>query len=478
MDFTYIKKLIEDNPAIKILRSRNPALILGFLYQSFKKNHTLIITNENLIINLAAYLEENDPTEEPDTLERSRLLIEEWCNDHCRYLRKYPDAQGTVVHELTTHTEKVLRWIESLQPREYIGTESRFSDILRRLEELVARTTEDPKQKIEDLKRKKLEIEEEIQSIENSGTVETLAGWQIQERIEDISNSARDLLADFKEVELNFKKIVEHIYEEEIEKNPNRGEILGYTLDANNQLKESPQGKSFNAFMRFLIMDAGENKIKGLMDKVTLLLKERSLSYQDNFLKKLKYHLYQAGQRIVESNHMLADKLNRVLTESSLLQRQRIKELIREIKKIVFSIKDRTPDDEAFMEIEGDPEIHMDLERPLVWPQIDELPEEIVEAENLLLPGNFTALFDQFFVDKKRLQMNIRQMLGEKHEVSLEEILARFPIQEGLAEIIYYYDLASTTKKASILADKHFFIVYAYRNITKKFKAPEVIFYR
>ena len=480
MDYSYLKQLLEDNPAIKVLRARNAALILGFLYDAFKKNHKLVITNENLIIDLAAYLEENEPDdgETNDSLERSRQLIEDWCHDRNRYLRKYPDARGVNVHELTNYMEKVFRWLENLQPREYVGTDSRFNDILRRLEELVARTTEDPQQKIRDLQQKKQELEQEIREIESTGVVQTLERWQIEERFEAISSSSRDLLADFKEVELNFKKIVEHIYREETEKKPSRGEILGYTLDANYQLKESSQGKSFHSFWNFLIADAGEDKINSLVSRVFTLLKDKSISFQDTLLKKLKYHLHQAGKRVIDSNHILADKLNRVLTESNLLQRQRVKEIIREITKIIFSIKDNPPEEDAFMEIDGNPDIKMDLERPLSMPYQEPEQEEITEADTAFFPTNLSPLFEQFFVDKKRLERNIRQLLAEKEEVTLEEILASHPVKEGLAEIIIYYDIASAMKKANIQADKYFYIVYDYHNANKKIKAPEVIFYR
>ncbi|MBN2532532.1 MAG: DUF3375 domain-containing protein [Spirochaetales bacterium] len=480
MEYSDIKQIRDTNPAIKVLRATKCPLILGFLFEVFKKNHIITISHEDLIIALAAYLEEYEPpgTGNGDIFDRSRQLIEEWCNDQNRYLRKYSNAQGTIVHELTSYIEKVFRWLDNLQPREYVGTESRFSDILRRLEELVERTQENPEMKIKELEKKKQEIEDEIAEIRHTGEVKTFSRFQIQERFEEISRNSRDLLADFKEVEQNFKKIVEHIYREEIEKNPSRGDILAYTLDANRELRESAQGKSFHSFWNFLIADSGDDKINSLVEKVFDILEEKSLRIIDNFLKKLKYHLHHAGRRVIDSNHILADKLNRVLSEAGLLQRHRIKELIREIKQIVFNVKDNPPDDERFMEIQGDCNINMSMERPLSFPEHTRETGEITVAPDNQDFINLVPLFNHFFVDKKRLLSNIRKILEEKAKVTLEEILEIYPVKKGLAEIIFYYDIASSSKKAKILDNKYFFIFYSYENIDKKIKAPEVVFFR
>lgn len=478
MDHSYIKQTLEEHPAIKILRARNAPLILGFLYEAFKKRQVITISNQDLVIALAQYLNTLEEEQPEDLFDRSRGLIEDWCSEKNRYIRKYLNNKGEAVHELTSYTERTFRWLEDLKPRKFIGTESRFNNILNRLEELVEKTTDDPVEKIKDLKKKKADLSREIKEIEASRQVKVFSRLQIRERFEEISRNARDLIADFKEMENNFKQIVEQIFKEEMDRKTGRGEILGFTLDANDELKESPQGKTFHSFWNFLIADAGDDKINTLVEKVYDILLEKDLSRKDNFLRNLKYYLHQAGKRIIDSNHILAEKLNRMLSESSFIQRKRIKELIGEIKKDVFDLKENPPEENAFMETETTADINIVMDRPLVMPEKEPDFRKIPRGELNIEKADLSPLFEQFYIDKGLLEKRIKIMLKEKEMVSLKEVLHRFPPKKGLSEILTYFEIASASKKATIFDDKKCCIHYDINKTTKTLNSPEVIYHR
>ena len=153
--------LLKENPTIKILRAQNASLILPFLWQMFKKTQRISISSEELITSLGAFLEmENYRNEQENTdyLDIAEQMISLWCKEDHRYLRKYVNEKGIIVHELTNYTERVYRWLDDLKPKETIATESRFFDILRRLEELVSKSMENPEEKIKELKKKKKEM--------------------------------------------------------------------------------------------------------------------------------------------------------------------------------------------------------------------------------------------------------------------------------------------------------------------------------
>jgi seryl-tRNA synthetase len=125
--------------------------------------------------------------------------------------------------------------LESLQKREFVGTESRFKDIFRRLQELIDNTSDDPKRKIQELEAKRQELKEEIAHIKKTGKTDTYNDTQIKERFFEISKTARELTSDFKEVEQNFKDITLNIYKKQTQRDLHKGDILGYALDATEE---------------------------------------------------------------------------------------------------------------------------------------------------------------------------------------------------------------------------------------------------
>ena len=57
--------------------------------------------------------------------------------------------------------------------------------------------------------------------------------------------------------------------------------------------------------------------------------------------------------------------------------------------------------------------------------------------------GELTALFDQVFIDPDKLRPNVAGVLAGRPSVSLAEVLAVHPLQQGLSELMGYLVLAS-----------------------------------
>ncbi len=53
------------------------------------------------------------------------------------------------------------------------------------------------------------------------------------------------------------------------------------------------------------------------------------------------------------------------------------------------------------------------------------------------------ALFSPLAVDEKRLRGRIAKILETNTQVSLTEVLERYPVEEGLAEVVTYLTLAT-----------------------------------
>lgn len=486
MTYEQVKNIVKNSPTVKILRSNNAALIISFLHNQFRENNEQPILNSTLVQKLADYLDELDYRDEEDTelsslsldsIERARKYIDQWTNEDNRYLSKYTDeSTKEVMNVPTKHTSKVLQIVELLKDRKLVGTESKFKDIFNKLKELIDNSIEDPDKKIEGLKKKKEEIEDEIRTIQREGKVKTYEKYQIKSRFDEVTKLTNELIGDFREVEENFKDIVRNIIEKQSDNSLSKGKILKYTFDSLDELKETEQGKSFYAFWNFLLDDLSQEELKILVNKVYDILEEREIEYSEKFLRKAKTVLHLSGRKVFDSNNLLADKVTRVIAEKSIEERKKAKETINSIRNLAMKLIDKSPSLDSYITIEGEVIIDLPMEKKLgeenIIAEFDEQPRA---AENVYDINALSRVVDTKHINRKELLNNIERLLNERSPVALSEVLKEYPVSKGLAEVLGYISLVQTTEKFYINEKETEYLKFDFEN-EKYLKTPQVIF--
>ena len=485
MTYKHLHTLLADSPSLRLLRAKNAPLILSFLFYAFKDPNRLTISSYELTDALADYLEFLRQPEESgeavdDVVARARQYLDAWCSDEQNVLRKYTDDKGVDVHELTPHAEKAIQWVQELEEKEFVGTESMFLDIFRRVRDLVENSMDDPAYKLAALQKQRAEIDAQIREIEASGVVKAFNDTQVKERFYEINRSAKQLLADFRQVEQNFRDLVRAIYEKHAEKESKKGAILGYVLDETETLQKSDQGRSFYTFWQVLMDHARREELDRAIEHLYQLLEERQLEASDNFLSNIKIYLLDAGKKVIDSNHLLVEKLNRILAGQSNQNRKRAIELIGDIKKYALKTLNAPPQMEEFLEIDGSPCIQLLMERPLN-------EDEPQEAEFLFHPseiGNddledvdFHRLLSQFDINKEALLHRISDRLSREPRVSLREILDEHPLEDGLAELMTYFSIASQSP-SHVINDEQYENIPLSKEGRRVVRVPQIIFTR
>ncbi len=489
MTYEELKSIRSVSPVIRLIRARTAPLILSFLFREFKAANQVIIPHYELVNRLADYLEYLDDEdlregEVADSIALAEKYLSDWCGEDHRYLRRYPNDEGEPVIELTSYTERAFQWMEGLQKREFVGTESRFLTIYQQLQELIDNTREDPRKKIAELEKKRREINLQINEIKKTGRVQTFNDTQVKERFHLISRTARELISDFKEVEQNFKEISLNIYKKQTCREMHRGQILGYALDAIDELKSSDQGRSFYAFWQFLIADSKQEELHARVTQLFRLMRERNIESEDPFLRYIKLYLHRAGQKIIEGNHLLAKKLSRILGERNLTERRRTREIVNDIKNLAVEKIGRIHDQREFIYIEDAPEIQLPLERPLgERPREATFERQPESLENQAPSGlDLTELFDQFEMNKRELEANIKALLQHREQVSLNEVLQQYPVQKGLTEVLTYFSIATGTSRHRVDKSRktavRWQVTDAEATLEKQVILPEIVFVR
>jgi len=479
-----ILEILNTSPSVELLRLRNRELIIEFLINTFSSEQGSIPT-ENIHNQLADFLEykqvENDDESEINAFdtyeEKAKKYILNWTNKG--FLANYPDEQGEIFYELSANSSKAIDWLASLKKEEFIGTESKFNNIFNQLKELVEFTNENAEKRIELLEEKKLEIEQQIQRIKIGEDVKVFEEFEIVPRFNQLNQSAKELLSDFKEVEDNFKEITKGIYQKHADGSLTKSDILEFTFDALEALKESQQGKSFYAFWSFILNPELQNRWESLTKELYKTLEEKSIPVNDPFLKGMKKHLHGSGQKVYKANDKMAEKLSRIIRESESSKSEATKNIIQEIKKQLVEIskaKKKIKPDISF-ELETETEINILFERKLTLEQKEEISytdKPQVANEDITSSNNLNKLFSQSNIDKELLRKRIKNILKEKSQTTLLDVVENYGgLEKGLPELFGYIGIVKEFKH-SINLEKTQNVVFDVEN-KKQIKIPEII---
>lgn len=478
-----ILESLNTSPSVELLRLRNREMIIEFLTNTFSSEQNSI-SSDNIHIQLTDFLEfkqiENDEDTDINSFdtyeEKAKKYILQWTNKG--FLANYLDEQGEVFYELSAHSSKTIDWLASLKKEEFVGTESKFNNILNQLKELVEFTNEDEEKRILLLEEKKLEIEQQIQRIKIGEDVKVFEEFEIVPRFNQINQSAKELLTDFKEVEDNFKEITKEIYQKHADGSLTKSDILEFTFDALDELKNSQQGKSFYAFWSFILNPELQNSWEILTKELYKTLEEKSIPVSDPFLKGMKRHLHNSGQRVYKANDKMAEKLSRIIRESETSKSEAIKTIIQEIKKQLVEISKTKKKPEISFELETDIEINIPFERKLTTKQSETVTytnKPIIADDDITSSEYLSKLFSQSNIDKALLRKRIKDILNKKSQTTLLEIVESYGgLEKGLPELFGYIGIAKDFKHI-ISSDKTQSIMFDSVN-NKQIQIPEIIF--
>jgi len=283
--------------------------------------------------------------------------------------------------------------------------------------------------------------------------VTTYEDYQIESRFQEVSGVARGLLRDFWEVESNFRATTQRIYQQQTSAHHTKGGLLSLALDALDELRLTAQGRSFEAFYRYLNDARQKAELDELVRQVFDLLAERGLPIGDGFLRKIRFYLHSEGRKVNDSFSALARKLEKILSAQNMRDRRQSLALIHDIRHLAFEVMDNPPKDTAFLEIEGRAEC-LSTE-----PQVDLKTRESAIVPRLLAVAreddpDFAPLVNKRQVDKTVLLGNIAALLHDQSQVTLRNVVTAHALRYGVPELMAYGDIAAGSPKHLINEQK------------------------
>jgi hypothetical protein len=448
-DYHALDSLRRQHPAWRLLIADHAPLIISILHRHFIEPNTRAIARDELIAKAEDELFRLREQLGEDAFPRSAAqYLDEWAADEKGWLRKYyPSGSDNAHYDVTPATEKAIAWIVSLEDRHFVGTESRVRTVIELLRQLTQGTELDPNTRLEELEKRKAQIDAEILRV-LEGELLLLDPTQVKERFLQMAEMARGILSDFRELDQNFRDLDRSVRERIATSAESRGVVLDAVFGDRDEIESSDQGKSFRAFWGFLMSPDRQEELSTLLQSVMTLDPVRSLS-PDPRLARIHYDWLEAGEVAQRTVARLSQQLRKYLDDQAHLENRRITQLIFQIEQHALAIRSQFPGGPSMAIDDTRPSFDLPFERPLFsMPPVTSLDSHPLEPGDENIPAG--ALFDQVYVDRRRLAQNVRHALQDQEQVSLTELVRAHPLEHGLAELVAYLSVASDDRFAVI----------------------------
>ncbi|MDP3177977.1 MAG: DUF3375 family protein, partial [Spirochaetaceae bacterium] len=204
--------------------------------------------------------------------------------------------------------------------------------------------------------------------------------------------------------------------------------------------------KSFRAFWDFLMSAERQDSLGAMLEAAMELPAVRSLE-PDAALRRVHFDWMEAGERTQRTVALLSSQLRRFLDDQVWMENRRIMEILRSIEGKALELRLNQPAGLVGWIDSPVADISLPLERPLHSPplaaRIDSRAvldgDQEIDAE---------ALFAQWSVDREELRSRIAAYLESRGQASLAAVVAAFPLERGLAELLGYLSLAGADPNA------------------------------
>ena len=449
LDHDTLDQLRHGHPAWRLLRSDHAALVASFLSRVFIAPNQRVLAQSDLAEALEDELYAARERLGADAFPRPALdYLNDWAGPEKGWLRKfYGQDSDEPRFDLTPATEKAIAWLASLAERSFVGTESRLLTLFELLRQMSEGTETNPQVRIAELEKRRVALDAEIERA-RTGDIPLLDDTALKDRFQQFMQLARELLTDFREVEQNFRVLDRRVRERIALWEGSKGALLEDIMSDRDAISDSDQGRSFRGFWEFLMSRDRQEELTRLLERV-LAQPVIAQTRPDRRTRRIHYDWLEAGEHTQRTVARLSQQLRRFLDDQAWIENRRIMDILHGIESKALAVRDSPPPGDVMRIATTAAGVSLPMERALYSP-----PARPVIADVALEAGegdmDASALFSPMVVDKSRLAGHIRRALQDRSQVTLHELCTAQPLQQGLAELVAYLELADDEFEAHV----------------------------
>ncbi len=250
------------------------------------------------------------------------------------------------------------------------------------------------------------------------------------------------LPVEFKKVEDIFKELALEIQKKWNEQELNKWKILWEILN-NIEIKinSSPQWKSFEWFNKFYD-DSNREFFEAIERVLENFPKIEELEKEKKIKDIILIDLLKARKNVINKKTFIVSKLREIFNEEYIEERQRWIKVIKNIKKYVWENIEKIDFKKDYLELNDWFDIDLFLWKNLWEPRAELKLQKYKNTKTVSKNINLEEIFRNAWVSENKLIKNIDDLLENKTEVKLQEVIAKNEIKYWLDEFITYVKIA------------------------------------
>jgi hypothetical protein len=360
--------------------------------------------------------------------------------------RRFPAGASEEEYELSADAVRAIRMIRDLVQPRTVATESRLSVVIQLLVYLADATDTDQKRRLDSLLAERERINHKIQAV-RQGRLNTLTEERAIEQAREIIALAGELAADFHNVRDHFDQLNRELRERIMEESDSRGSVLGDLFAGIDVIAASDSGRTFYSFWRLLTDPEQNATLEESVDAVCSRDFSERLNFKERrFLQGLIRTLVSQGGVVHEVLQSFARSLKQFVQSREYLEQRLINQRIREAQRAALEARHviRSTD-------------KMDFQLELTSSPIRSISQWVVydPAANAIKKGmaygdaveidleTISSLVAHSEIDFRTLRNNIRTCLQAVSQVSIRDVMDRYPAGQGLGSVVGYLVLGS-----------------------------------
>jgi Protein of unknown function (DUF3375) len=361
-------------------------------------------------------------------------------------LRRLPEGASEETYELSAEAADAVRFLGTLLKPKSAATESRLATVIAQLSRLADETDSNPERRIAALHAERARIDRDIAAL-RGGVVRTLPADRALERAREIIQLADELTGDFRRVRDEFDRLNRGLRQSLVENDGSRGDVLEQLFAGVDLIGESDAGKTFSAFWRLLTDPAQSAGLFDALEAVVARPFARQLSSRERrFLLDLTASLMNEGSAVHDVLQHFARSLKAFVQSREFKEQRRLHALLKAAAQAGLQAKEHVRANQPL-----DFAITLTSSRvrsASQWVLYDPAqrvadPAMGVAAESELSLEAVADLVRQSEIDFRTLRRHIRAALDRSPQVSVGELLAGFPAEQGLGSVVGYVALGA-----------------------------------
>jgi hypothetical protein len=361
--------------------------------------------------------------------------------------RRFPAGASEEEYELATDTASALRFVSGMLKPRTTATESRLATVIAQLTRLAEETDANPKSRVAALLAERERIDREIEAVER-GATKPLPADRALERAREVIALADELAGDFHSVRDEFDKLNRSLRQSLLENEGSRGDVL-----------ES-----------MLLMEA--------LDEIASRPFARQLESQERkFLLNLTGTLMNEGGGVHDVLQHFARSLKSFVQSREFLEHRRLHSLLAQAQQAALGAKDLVRPNQSLgyeltltsSQIRSASQWLMhDPEQRFVNAMMADAPPPDISLDMV------SELVRQSEIDFRTLKQHIRSLLEADTQVSIGQLVAAYPVEQGLGSVVGYVALGA--KYGETTSDTEIVQWVGDDNVARRARIPTIFF--